>query len=371
VDNPPPTQQGSTPPAKPAFDVKAIIIAVLTAIAGILAGPHVIPSPEPKPTGPAVVVVEPAKNDANKPSSVSPNANSVQTGGNVPTEPTPLPTLSKEQQEQAARIKHLEEVLAAIADKLNKPVEVPPIKPIAAEIKCLDAAGTEVTSVTVGSPIIVTAQGDKKEWTISVGKSKLITTPDGYVVIPTEAEVLVFSLRVGNSSTIKVLQPQQDDSSKPPSLSAKVDALSVTVDGLTKAVTSGQSILVQLDSRITALEAARPPPVINPPVNPPVVPPVVGSGSYSLYVVEDGSVVRSITTASIMKNHPLRKIIKDKGWAFSTTVSTASDPATTYFKQNPTSLPALVVQDSTSKQFIKCVPLPTDLGLSLLSGGLR
>lgn len=138
---------------------------------------------------------------------------------------------------------------------------------------------------------------------------------------------------------------------------------------------SGQSV----SSRITANMGGQPPPVVNPPaVTPPVVvtppnnPPVQfppGSRRFSLTVVEDPKVMRSATTMSIMNNLSARKVLTDKGHVIAKTVPvTDSDPAAIYVKQQGTVLPALAIQDSETHQFVKAIPLPTDLGISVLSG---
>lgn len=138
---------------------------------------------------------------------------------------------------------------------------------------------------------------------------------------------------------------------------------------------SGQSV----SARITANLGGQPPPVnppvvnppvvVTPPVNPPVpnVPP--GSKKFSLAIVEDPAAIRSVTTMSIMNNLKARKELTDKGHVVTATVpSTGNDPSAVYAKQQKTPLPALVIQDAATHQFVGSVPLPTDFGLSVLAG---
>lgn len=134
---------------------------------------------------------------------------------------------------------------------------------------------------------------------------------------------------------------------------------------------SGQSV----SSRITANLGGQPPPVVvtppvvTPPDNPPpnVFPP--GSRKFSLAIVEDPKVARSVTTMSIMNNLKARKELTEKGHVVTQTVpANSSDPSAVYAVQQKTPLPALVIQDASTHQFVTAVPLPTDFGLSVLAG---
>ena len=116
--------------------------------------------------------------------------------------------------------------------------------------------------------------------------------------------------------------------------------------------------------------APQPPPVIPPVVNPPVVvtpPTPAGSKRFTVTVVEDSKSVRTVTTASILNNLSIRKTLTDKGHAFSATTNATSDAAAVYVRNNPTTLPALVIFDNSTQTFIKAIPLPTDLGMSTLA----
>ncbi len=133
----------------------------------------------------------------------------------------------------------------------------------------------------------------------------------------------------------------------------------------------------QVSLRIVANQGSQPPPtpidppiVVTPPnpVNPPSnIPP--GSKKYTLCIVEDPSVVRSLETAKVMNNLSARKTLTDKGHSVTVTVPvTANDPAAVFVKQQGTALPALAIMDSQTRQFVKAVPLPADFGVSVLSG---
>lgn len=135
----------------------------------------------------------------------------------------------------------------------------------------------------------------------------------------------------------------------------------------------------QVDLRVTANLGGQPPPnvdpvVVTPPVvNPPInVPPVQfppGSRKFSLTIVEDPKVTRSVTTMSIMNNMSARKQLTDKGHLVTKTVPVSdTDPAAVYVRQQGTALPALAIQDNETHQFVKAVPLPTDLGVTTLIG---
>lgn len=224
-----------TPAVSP---LMAIIGIILTAIASALAGNRFGPTPDPKPVPDKVV---PDKKEEPKP-----------TPDVVPPRPQPTTPL---------------------------------------EIKITDSAGIEALFITPNQPMLVSCVGTNKEWTNSTGKAKVIPTAEGFVIVPTETDTLVFSVRVGTSTAIKVVGPKPvEPETKPSPLQLKVDAvekevktvsdnLKVTdgkVTDLDSKTTQGlglvERILTSLDLRITALEAPRPPPKPFPDPNPVVTP---------------------------------------------------------------------------------------------------
>lgn len=107
-----------------------------------------------------------------------------------------------------------------------------------------------------------------------------------------------------------------------------------------------------------------PPVVVTPPD--PVVPP--GSKKFTFYVVEEKGAIRSATTGSIISNLAIQTSLRNKGHTFVPTTNVEDkDGAGTYAKKEATALPALVLYDNQAKKFVKSVPLPTDLGLSLMT----
>lgn len=129
----------------------------------------------------------------------------------------------------------------------------------------------------------------------------------------------------------------------------------------------------QVDLRVTANLGGQPPPSVEPPVvvNPPVNPPVVSppqSKQFTLYVVEsaDPKNPRSLTTASILNNLGQRNSLKDRGHTVVTKTDKDSDPSVAYVKSQGTPLPALAIYDNATRQFVKSVQLPIDMGMSLI-----
>lgn len=127
--------------------------------------------------------------------------------------------------------------------------------------------------------------------------------------------------------------------------------------------------LTKVTQRITANQAPQPPPVVDPPpvvVTPPSVPP--GTKTFDVYVVEDGNAIRTVATAKILSNLQTREVLKSRGHKFAGQVANDGSGASTYVKAQGTPLPALVIFDRQTSQWVKSVPLPDDLGLNLLSG---
>lgn len=132
-------------------------------------------------------------------------------------------------------------------------------------------------------------------------------------------------------------------------------------------ITCFDATLEKVTQRVTANQAPQPPPV-DPPVvvTPPVIPP--GTKTFDIYVVEDPTKMRSVATAKILNNLPLRDQIAEKGHKFAAQVITDGSGAAEYVKSQGTALPSLALFDRESAKWVKSVPLPSDLGLSLLAG---
>ena len=120
---------------------------------------------------------------------------------------------------------------------------------------------------------------------------------------------------------------------------------------------------------VKCLKAANPPPVV---VNPQPVDPVVDTRpvagqKFTVAVVEDPAAIRTVTTASILNNLPLRDGLKTKGHTFEAHILNDGSPVAAYVKQMAVPTPALVILDA-SGHVVKSVHLPIDLGMSLLAG---
>jgi hypothetical protein len=119
---------------------------------------------------------------------------------------------------------------------------------------------------------------------------------------------------------------------------------------------------------IKCLTGAQPPPVVvvDPNQPPPqVVPP--GSKKFDLYIVENGVNKRDVPTMSIINQLGIRKQLTDKGHGIFMTTDQAADGVYANVKSKNVPLPALAIYDKSTKQFLQAVPLPTDVGLSLVT----
>lgn len=281
----------NTPPAR--IDWTKVLAFITTAIAALLAGPHIIPPVNP----PTPVVVNPP----------------------VVTPPVVNPPV-------------------------NPPVVTPPVNP-------------PIVAPPVANPPAITvtdSKGNPIQGSVQPGQQVVISAPDGTALTP-----VIDGTQIGRADVTQI-----------------GNKLIVTL-------TDGYKLLIVVSTTgqpptlltIQANHAAQPPPVqpvvVNPPiVTPPIVvtPPVpVGTKKFTVTVVEDPKVIRTMTTASILNNLPNRKSLTDKGHSFNSTTSTASDAAAAYVRNNPCALPALAIFDNSTQTFVKAIPLPTDIGMSTLA----
>lgn len=200
----------------------------------------------------------------------------------------------------------------------------PPTPPVAIDIKVVDTLGKDLTSFTIGSPFVVTAStGKTKEWTNQTGKATLLPVPDGFVVIPQDADILIFTVRVGTSSAIKVLkssQPEPEDqtTSRLNSIQGQLKELTSAIDSVEGDVESIQGSFKTLENRVAALESPRPPPKPDP------VP--LQEYHLSLFIVEN-PLQRTVATASVLNELTGWNTLKDQGhdWRIYDVADTSTD----------------------------------------------
>lgn len=289
----------NSPPAS--IDWTKIFAFIVTAIAALLAGPHVIP-----PVNPPPVVVTP-------PVVVPPVVTPPVVNPPVVAPPVILPPV------------------------VNPPVVTPP--------------NTNPPVITVTD-----TKGNPIQGSVTPGQQVVITAPDGTTLTPVSDNT-----QIGRADVTQL-----------------GNKLVVTLtDGyrlLIVVTTTGQPptlLTVQANHAAQPPPVVVTPPVVTPPVNPPVVvtPPPVPAGTkrFTVTVVEDPKVIRTVTTASILNNLTNRKTLTDKGHVFNATTNTSSDAAAAYVRNNPCVLPALAIFDNSTQTFVKAIPLPTDLGMSMLA----
>lgn len=179
-------------------------------------------------------------------------------------------------------------------------------------------------------------------------------------------------------TTPPVTNPPVVDNHNPPDIikAATITIVDTQGNKLTGLVASDQKFIIDMSTGQIVLRCVQTstPPTNTPPNQPtPVVdspPPAVvpGSQKFTVYIVEDSSVVRTNTTASILRDLTQRKALLDRGHLVTTTTTNENQAsAATYAKQQNTPLPAMVLFSNTTHSFVKSVPLATDLGLSTVT----
>lgn len=173
-----------------------------------------------------------------------------------------------------------------------------------------------------------------------------------------------------------VVPPVVDHNPPDPSKAATITIVDTQGNKLTGLVASDQKFIVDMSTgqivlRCVPANAPQPVPSKTPPDQPtpvveaPPVPVEPGSQKFTVYIVEDSSVVRTNTTASILRDLTQRKALLDRGHVVTTTTTNENQASSaTYAKQHNTPLPAMVLYNNATHSFVKSVPLATDLGLS-------